>query len=66
MSECMTLHDTDRLCPTLYPESDSLVQSRAESDTTAIEPKVSETGTLTLREIRRTEQTDRSRVGGAW
>ncbi len=49
MYECLTLTDSVRLCTTLCPESDSLSQSLTESDTTAIEPKVSETGTLPLR-----------------
>jgi hypothetical protein len=49
MYECLRLTDTDRLCPTLCPESDSLIQSHTESDTTSFMPYVSETGSPTLR-----------------
>jgi hypothetical protein len=51
MSECLTLTDSDRLCTTLCPESDSLIQSLTESDTTSFIHFMSESGNPTLRSL---------------
>jgi hypothetical protein len=66
MTEWSTLTDTDRLCTTLCPESDSLLQSLTESIIRSLMPFLSETGILTSQlEGCFKPCLTRARVGGA-